>query len=59
MCFCGCGFENYEGDCRRPYGIPCPYDDKACEAFDMEMSAREDRAMEEEMEERLCPNLYR
>ena len=48
MCYSGsCPYETYDGDCRKPRNKPCPQDEEDVAAYEREMEARAERAMDD------------
>lgn len=47
MCYCKCIYENYYGECRKPYRIPCPMHERELEEERLERERLENEELEE------------
>lgn len=53
MCYCGCFYEDYNGDCRKPRNLPCPENQEEVDAYETEMDRRYDAWVDEQLAKQL------
>ena len=53
MCYCGCVYENYYGDCKKPRREPCPHDEGQMAAYEDAMDMKYEQKLDDLLREKL------